>query len=79
MFATCLLDETALWNDYRLDPVAEAFAGLDEGDPGHVGHHVIHGVLRRLDSVMGMPVGLPINHAPHVVVQRVEVWRAEWP
>lgn len=52
MFATCLLNEIALGSDYSLHPVAEAFAGLYDGNPGYVGHHVVHGALHRFDSVM---------------------------
>lgn len=59
--------------------MTEALAGLDTGDLELVGHYVVHGVLHRLDSVMGRPAGLPLNHAPHAEVQRVEVWRARWP
>lgn len=54
----------------------EAFASLNGENPLHVEHPTVHGVLHQLDSVMETLAGLLLSHAPHVVVQRVEVWRA---
>ena len=57
-----------------------ASTGFDEGGPGHVGHHLVHGLLTDLTVLWGRLL-VPHSTTPptNTIVQQVEVGRAGWP